>query len=108
MLGVDPEIETSALRLWVAAGSAALLIIFCVVAFRRPAASPGLPAGFVIFGAVLGATMMWAFFGRAAVGDRSAELRALQLRAGQLSALALAPGSPLACLDALAGEFGLK
>ena len=36
MLGVDPEFGTSALRLWVAAGSAALLFLFCMLAlFRR-------------------------------------------------------------------------
>ncbi len=59
---------------------------------------------FVILGAVLGAAMTWAFLDRAAVADRSAERRALELRAQELSARALAPGSPLACLDAVAGE----
>jgi len=36
--------------------------------------------------------------------ERAAERRAIDLRAGQLAALALAPGSPLACLDGTAGE----
>jgi hypothetical protein len=108
MLGVDPEIGTSALRLWVAAGSAALLLVSCVLALLRPqsgtGANPVFRAGFVILGAVLGAAMMWAFLDRAAFADRSAERRALELRAQELSARALAPGSPLACLDAVAGE----
>jgi hypothetical protein len=108
MLGVDPEFGTSVLRLWVAAGSAALLILFCVLALFQPqlqlAASPARRAGFVIVGAVLGAALTWAFFGRAATGDRGAERRAIEMRSGQLSAQALAPGSSLACLDAVAGE----
>ncbi|MGD0332673.1 MAG: hypothetical protein ABSA90_05390 [Xanthobacteraceae bacterium] len=108
MLGVDPEIGTSALRLWIAAGSAALLLASCVLALLRPqsgvAASPVIRTGFVILGAVLGAAMTWAFLDRAAVADRTAERRALELRAQELSARALAPGSPLACLDAVVGE----
>lgn len=108
MLGVDPEFGVSVLRLWVAAGSAALLILFCVLALFQPqlrmAASPARRAGFVIVGAVLGAALTWAFLGRAATGDRSADRRAIEMRAEQLSAQVLAPGSPLACLDAVAGE----
>ncbi len=60
--------------------------------------------GFVILGAVLGAAITWAFFDRADMAERSAERRALELRAQQLSAQALGPGSPLACLDVVAGE----
>ena len=108
MLGVDPEIGTSALRLWVAAGSAALLLVCCVLVLSRSrsgiGANPVFRASFVILGAVLGAAMTWAFLDRAAEADRSAEHRALELRAQELSARALAPGSPLACLDGAAGE----
>lgn len=107
MLGLDTEIGTSALRLWVGAGSAALLIFFCGLAFRsqsRTTASATLGAGFVILAALFGAALTWAFLDRTATGDRSAERRAFELSAAELSARALAPGSPLACLDALAGE----
>ena len=103
MLGLDPETGTSALRLWVAAGSAALIIVFSVLAFFW-SHSGALRAGFVILGAVLGAAMTLAFLDRAALGDRIAERRTLELRAEDLSAHALAPGSALACLDASAGE----
>jgi hypothetical protein len=108
MLGVDPEIGTSALRLWVAAGSAALLLVCCVLVLSRSrsgiGANPVFRASFVILGAVLGAAMTWAFLDRAAMADRSAERRALELRAQELSARSLAPGSPLACLDVVAGD----
>jgi len=36
--------------------------------------------------------------------DRDADRRALEIRAQELTAHALAPGSPLACLDAVAGD----
>lgn len=108
MLGLDHLIEASSLRLGVAAGSAALLLVFFVLALFRPksgtAASAALRAGFVIFGAALGAAMMWALLDDSLLGERRAEGRALALRADELSGRALVPGSPLACLDALAGE----
>ena len=72
MLGVDPELGTSALRLWVAAGSAALLIVFCVLASLRPPArmgpSPVLRAGLVVVCAILGAAITWAFLDRGDLG----------------------------------------
>jgi hypothetical protein len=108
MLGVDPELGTSALRLWVAAGSAALLVVVCVLAFARSrttAAASGLRSGVVVLGAILGAAMAWAFFDHASVRDQAAERWALEIRAEDLTTRALAPGSPLACLDALAGEI---
>src|SRR5271170_3752520 len=108
MLGIDPELGASVLRLWLAAGSAALLILFCVLAFLQPqlqlVSSPARRAGLVIGGAFLGAVMTWAFLDRGASGDRGAERRAFEARAEQLGTQALAPGSPLACLNALASE----
>jgi hypothetical protein len=41
---------------------------------------------------------------RVVMYERAAERRALDLRAGELTARALAPGSALACLDGVAGE----
>src|SRR5208282_2714541 len=106
MLGIDPEIGTAALRLWIAAGSAAVLVVVCALAcVRSRTGASGARCVLVVFGAALGASMTWAFLDSAAVRDQSAERRALEMRAEQLSAQALAPGSPLACLDALAGEI---
>ena len=103
MFGLDPDIGNSALRLWVAAGSAALLVFVCALAFdwtRTRVARVGV----VVVGALLGATLAWAFLNAATVSDQSAERRALEARATELSVQALAPGSPLACLDGLAGD----
>jgi hypothetical protein len=108
MLGFDSELGTSALRLWAAAGSAAALMTF--VAFSllwRPSTAPAsrsLQAVLVLAPAALGAVMVWAFLGRGDLGNRGVERRALELRGEELGARALAPGSPLACLDGVAGE----
>ena len=104
MLGVDSEIGTSALRLWVTAGSAALLVVLCGLTFVLPTTrtAEAVRAILVAVGAVLGAAITWASFGGSS--NASVERRALELRVAELTARTLAPGSPLACLDALAGE----
>ena len=104
MFGVDPDIGNSALRLWVAAGSAALLVFICALAFDWTRTRTVARVGVVVLGAVLGATLAWAFLDAASVRDRSAERRALEARAAELNAESLAPGSPLACLNGLVGD----
>ena len=86
MFGVDPDIGSSALRLWVAAGSAALLVFVCALAFDWTRTRTVARVGVVVLGAVLGATLAWAFLDAAAVRDRSAERRALEARAAELNA----------------------
>jgi hypothetical protein len=104
MFGVDPDIGSSALRLWVAAGSAALLVFVCALAFDWTRTRTVARVGVVVLGAVLGATLAWSFLDAASVRDRSAERRALESRAAALTAESLMPGSSLACLDGLAGD----
>jgi hypothetical protein len=109
MLGIDAEFGASLLRLWIAAGSAALLVLICVLAVLQPqqrmAASRARRVGFVAAGAVLGGAVSWAALDRAPPAhDDGAVARAFELRAQELGAQALSPGSSLACLDGLAGE----
>jgi hypothetical protein len=107
MVGVDPEMGSSALRLWLAAGAAALLVALCVLVFARSRGNvPGglMRAGVIVAGAILGAIVVTAFLGQTAGRDHDADRRALELRASELTASSLAPGSALPCLDALAGE----
>jgi hypothetical protein len=107
MLGVDPESGASLVRLWIAAGSAALLVALCAAAFLqqgRLATKPAMRIGLVAAGAIFGSVMTWALLDRAVLVGAAAERRALELRAQELSAQVLIPGSPLACLDALVGE----
>src|ERR1700692_1445969 len=103
MGGVDSEMASSVLRLWIAAGSAALLVAICAVAFnglRTNAAR----AGVVALGALVGGAIIWALPGSPVAQDHGADRRALELRPQDLTARTLAPGSALACLDAVAGE----
>jgi hypothetical protein len=107
MVGVDPELGSSALRLWIAAGAAAALVAICAMAFSRfrsHAPSDAARAGVIALGAILGATMTWALLSHATMRDHDAERRTLETRAQELSSRALAPGSALACLDAVAGD----
>jgi hypothetical protein len=101
---LDSEIGTSALRLWMAAGSAALLVACCGLTFVLPTTRTAEVARAVLvaFGAVLGGAVTWASLGGSSTA--TAERHALEQRAAELTVRTLAPGSPLACLDALAGE----
>jgi hypothetical protein len=107
MLGIDPESGRAAVYIWAAAGSAALIAAFCVLAFSLPRTTVGaaICAGAVVLGAslgaVFGAAMVW---GLTSGGLSSGERRVLEGRAQDLTLRAFAPGSPLACLEALAGE----
>ncbi len=102
MLGIDPETGASSLHLWLVAGPAALLLAFCAAAIFR--VIPALRVEVLVLGALLGAVTTWALLDRGSEGDLRAERRALETRASDLAARTLAPGSPLGCLDALAGE----
>ncbi len=105
-MGIDPGAESSALHLWIAAGSAALLVAACiltVVRSRINVASALERTSVIVVGAILGAVMAWAFLDRSFGHDNDADRRALELRAEELTAHSLAPGSALPCLDALAG-----
>jgi hypothetical protein len=104
MLGVDSDIGNSAVRLWIAAGSAALLVFVCALAFQWARSRGVTRIGVVVIGAILGATFAWAFIDTASNRDLVAERQSLEARAAQLGTQALAPGSALACLDAFAGD----
>lgn len=104
MLRIGPQIAqvvTAASPLWIAAGSAALLVaIVFVLALGR--ARKGFVAAaarfaFIVFGAAVAGSLTWAVFG-------NNERDALQARTAALAAQALAPGSALACLNTLTGD----
>jgi hypothetical protein len=107
MVGVDPDMGGALLRIWLAVGAAALLAAACCLALlraRREKVSGFTRSGFVVIGGLLGAIVTWTALERASLGDRDADRRALELRAVELTAPTLQPGSPLPCLSALAGD----
>lgn len=102
MLGIDPDVGH--LRFWVASGAAALLVLVCALALDWTRSRIIARFAVVGLGAAFGAVLAWAFLAGAAVRDLSVERRNLEMRATQLTVQVLAPGSPLACLDATGGE----
>lgn len=91
------------------AAVAAVLLLVIVGALVFPRNGKGALAAIgrfllILIVAVLGGSLAWAYFGSAATRAHEAERRALELRAGHLSEQSLKPGSPLACLDAFAGD----
>jgi hypothetical protein len=106
MFGIDGVIGTSAVKVWLAVGSVGFLIGFYLLAYLLPRFVIGwaLRTGFLIVSAGLGAKMAWTLLDYTPSAQPGFERRSLEIQAEQLNAQALAPGSPLACLDALAGE----
>jgi hypothetical protein len=102
MLGIDPDLGH--LRFWVASGAAALLVLVCALALDWTRSRIIARLAVVGLGAAFGAILAWAFLAGAAVRDLSVERRNLEARAAELAQRVLAPGSPLACLDATSGE----
>src|SRR5262249_19297911 len=102
MLGIDPGVGH--LRFWVSSGAAALLVLGCALALDWTRSRIITRFAVVGLGAAFGAILAWAFLAGAAVRDLSVERRNLEMRAAQLTAQVLAPGSPLACLDATGGD----
>ena len=99
------EIATTPLTLpaWAVGGAAALFIVIAVLALSR--------AGARVAAAVLRVTVVIAagaavflLLQQNTMRERMAERRALDQRAAELAARAVMPGSPLACLDAVAGD----
>lgn len=104
---VDPEVASSTLRLWIAAGSAALLVAACMLASigsRANLLRALERSGVILLGAILGAVLAWSALDRSVGRSNDADRRTLELRAEELTAHSLAPGSALPCLDALVGE----
>ncbi|MGB8893074.1 MAG: hypothetical protein WCD13_01960 [Pseudolabrys sp.] len=88
----------------VAGALAALFLVVVVMAVRRVARGGG-PRLLVPLAAIaIGGVAVIGVLDLLAMNERAAEKRALLQRDSRLSISAVAPGSPLACLDGVAGE----
>src|SRR6202050_5380096 len=109
MLGIVSEIavkaESWASPLWIAVGSASLLVIVTSALVLRRSRIGRWPAveraALIGLGAALTGSLTWACLDGVAIRS---ERNALETRAQQLEAEAMAAASPLACLDRLAGD----
>jgi hypothetical protein len=87
--------------------AAALLALFLLVSFvsvRRSGSYASVAALFGIPALMIIAWSAWNFADHAVRGQRMAERESLDARRLQLSAVAMMPGSPLACLEGGVGE----
>jgi len=83
---------------------AALFLVIVVIAVRRVSRGAGPRLLLPLSAIVVAALAVMGLLDRLAVNERAAEQRALLQRSTQLNLSAIAPGSPLACLDGTAGE----
>src|SRR3954447_11631923 len=88
---------------WETVAIAALVAVVCVLAVRRPYAS-WRGAGLRLVIVVLAIVATLGYFELSQDREMTTERRALATRQADLAIRALAPGSPLACLDGDAGE----
>jgi len=88
----------------VAGALAALFVVLMVIAARRASRSGGPRLLLPLSALVIAVIAVVGLLERMSVNERTAEQRALLQRYTQLSAAAVMPGSPLACLDGSAGE----
>lgn len=102
---LDSTTDMYTMPIWALAVSAALFAAACVLAFIQNAAVDLLRTlvrtGLVFIAVAL---VVWIFVDRSTEGARERERRALEARMSELAIRALTPGSPLACLDAIAGD----
>ncbi len=100
LMGMQP------LPLWTVAALLAVLLIILTVALRRSGAPGSTAAMFGIPAMVVIAWSAWNFAEHSILRQQVMEREALDARALQLTAAAIAPGSPLACLDNGGGDAG--
>src|SRR4029077_17116845 len=105
MPNLDFAVSTFALPVWAAGAAVVLFIVIGVLTLTRAGASL---AGTLVrlLAVVICVAVVGLFLHRTESRERSAERRALDQRAADLTARALASGSALACLDAVAGDAG--
>jgi hypothetical protein len=100
--GLDIATGTFALMVFSVGAALVVLVVLASFVFRR-AGQSGIAGSLWICGlAMVGALLAYTLLDRSAFRDQAAERRAIEARAAELTARSLAPGSALACLDAVA------
>ena len=104
MPGLEPLTGTFALPWWTLIAIAGLIAVLGVLAGVRSGWQKAIGSVTQLV-AVLGVLLLaWSVFDRLAVRDAVEQRRSFQTRLAELNGHTLAPTSPLACLDALAGD----
>src|SRR5688500_8308827 len=100
--GLDSVTGSYAMPVWIAGALAALLFFVGVLAFARAAQIGRTGAAWRVMLVLVGAGLMWILVDSLGGRDQATARRVLDGRAVDLTLRALAPGSPLACLEAVA------
>ena len=103
--GLDVATGTLALMVFSAGAAAIVVAILFRMALRRAGGAGKARLLWVCAVAFFGAIFAYALFDRSAARDLVAERRGVEARAAELTARALAPGSALGCLDAVANAL---
>jgi hypothetical protein len=102
--GFDLSGGTLTLPVWAAGVAAALVVALFVIAVIR--AGLGDLGGFIfrVTIVLIAVVFGWSYIHRSGERDRADERRALDQRAADLTGRAIAPGSTIACLEAVSGD----
>src|SRR5690349_9098655 len=98
--GVDLQSGTFTVPLWAVGVVAALFVALVVIAAIRAGLTEFGSMTFRVAVIVIAVVFGWTYISRTGEHDRAEERRALDLRAADLVGRAIAPGSPIACLEA--------
>jgi hypothetical protein len=104
LAGHDSMTGTLVLLLWAAGVVTALVIVIGVLAVREFAMRDTIAVLLRTAAVLVGAVLVWAWLDSSMLREYAAERRALDARATELTARAIAPGSALACLNAVGNE----
>ncbi len=105
LTGHDSMTGTIILLLWAAGVVSALVIVIGVLAFREFAMRDTIAVLLRTATVLAGAVLVWAWLDASMLREYAAERRALDARASELTARAIAPGSALACLNSVGNEI---
>jgi hypothetical protein len=103
--GLDVATGTLVLMVFSAGAAAIIVAVLFGVAMRRAGGAGRASLLWVCAVGFLGAIFTYALFDRFAARDLISERRGIEARAAELTARALAPGSALGCLDAVANAL---
>jgi len=103
--GLDVATGTLALMVFSAGASAIIVAVLFRVALRRAGGAGRAGLLWVCATVFLGAIFAYALFDRFAARDLVSERRDIEARTAELTSRALAPGSALGCLDAVANPL---
>jgi hypothetical protein len=103
IFALDPSTGSLMLPLWLAGALAALFVVACAIAVSR-VVRDGMTGGIGRVALVVVGAAALAWLSLQGKQDAVAERHAVEARADTLATRATMPGSPLACLDAMAGD----